>query len=336
MLNMGNHVFTIGSPWMLPLLLLPILYLYYYLKWGRQKVSTVSFPEVSLVKKAQNHRIDYLRIIPALLRIAIITLVILGLIRFQHGTVNRETVFRGTDIIICLDTSPSMRALDFRPKNRITVAKEVVQDFIRGRMHDRIGMVVFAGSNVTVCPLTSDYSALLWYLDQVHEGITQTDGTAIGDALATSINRLKGSNARSKIIILVTDGRSNMGMIDPLSAAKLAKTLGVKIYAIGVGKKGPAPMPDPLTGMITGYIYDDLNEESLQEIARTTSGIYERATDQESLTTIFKKIDKLEKTEYKTKIHVDYREFYPWFLWSALVVLIFQIILEGTVYRRIP
>lgn len=335
-MNIGNNIFTIGSPWLLFLILLPLFLLYYYRRWGRSRITAVSFPEVAVTRKAMSHPIEYLRYVPVLLRIAVMTCLIMAMVRFQYGTVNRETTFQGTDIIVCLDTSPSMRALDFRPKNRITVAKEVVRNFISGRSHDRIGMVVFAGMNFTVCPLTSDYQALLSLLDQVDEGITKSDGTAIGDAIATSINRLKESKAKSKIIILVTDGRSNTGMIDPISAAKLAKTLGIKIYTIGVGKEGPAPMPDPLTGAITGYIYDDLNEESLREIALLTSGRYKRATDQESMDAIFKMIDNLEKTEFKTTVHVDYREFYSYFLWCALVLLAAEIILGGTVLRRIP
>lgn len=333
MLQMGNHMFNLESPWFLILLFLPILLIYYYLKEGKNRISTISFPEVRTIIKAQPYRIDHLRVIPKILRILVITFLILGLIRFQYG---KEKIFQGIDIIICLDTSPSMRALDFRPKNRITVAKEVVQEFVKGRSHDRIGIVAFAGASITICPLTSDYLSILDLLGQVDEGITKTDGTAIGDALATSINRLKDSKAESKLIILVTDGRSNVGMIDPISAAKLAKSMGIKIYTIGVGKKGPAPLPDPLTGLITGYTNDDLNEESLQEIADLTSGIYKRATDPESLSSIFKKIDQLVKSEYKTKVHIDYKEFYSYFLWIALILLVLEILLEGTYLRRIP
>jgi len=330
--------FNIANPWFLLLLILLPLILVHYLRQGSKQTATVRFSRVDTIKKLSTSFLPQFRIVPLIIRIMALALLILALARFQFGLKSQERITQGTDIVICLDTSPSMKALDFKPKSRIMVAKEVVQNFIKGRSFDRIAMVVFAGASVTVCPLTTDYQALLGLLDRVDEGYTKTDGTAIGDAIATSLNRLKRSNAKSKIIILVTDGRSNVGMIDPVSAAKLAKTLGIKIYTIGVAGKGPAPYPidDPILGTQYVLLPEDLDEETLSEIAKTTGGIFKRATDQESLKEIFANIDKLEKIEIKTKVHVDYRELYPWFLWPGLLLLILEMFLRGTVFRKIP
>lgn len=329
---------NIANPFFLLLLVLPFIGFYLYTKKGKEMSAGVRFSQLGTVRKIFSSNLTRMRSLPIMLRLAVLILLILGLSRFQLGLKSKEISSQGTDIILCLDTSPSMKALDFKPKNRITVAKEVVREFIHGRKSDRIGMVVFAGKSVTACPLTSDYNSLLQFLDSINEGVTKTDGTAIGDALATSINRLKGSSAKSKIIILVTDGRSNIGMIDPLSSAKLAKSLGIKIYTIGVGKKGPAPYPveDPVFGTRYVLLQEDLDEDTLSKIADLTSGIYERATDPESLSNIFRIIDKMEKTEFKTKIHVDYRELYPFFLWPALILFVLEIIISGTVLRKIP
>lgn len=328
----------IANPWFLLLLILLPLILVHYLRRGSKQTAAVKFSRIGTMKKLSTPFMPQFRTVPLIVRILVLALLILALSRFQFGIKSQERITQGTDIVICLDTSPSMKALDFKPKNRITVAKEVVQSFIKGRSFDRIAMVVFAGASITVCPLTTDYQALLGLLGKVDEGYTKTDGTAIGDAIATSLNRLKRSNARSRIIILVTDGRSNVGMIDPVSAAKLAKTLGIKIYTIGVAGKGPAPYPidDPILGTQYVLLPEDLDEETLSEIAKTTGGIFKRATDQESLKEIFANIDRLEKTDIKTKVHVDYRELYPWFLWPALALLILEMLLRGTVFRKIP
>jgi len=330
--------FNIADPWFFALLLLLPFILAHYLRQGSKQTATVKFSRVGTIKKLPAPFLAQFRIVPLVLRIIALALIVAALARFQFGLKSQERITQGTDIIICLDTSPSMKALDFKPKSRIMVAKEVVNSFIRGRSYDRLGMVVFAGASVTVCPLTTDYQALLGLLDNVDEGYTKTDGTAIGDAIVTSVNRLKGSRAKSKVIILVTDGRSNVGMIDPISAAKLAKTMGIKIYTIGVGGKGPAPYPveDPILGTQYVLLPEDLDEETLTEIAKITGGIFKRATDQESLKEIFAIIDKLEKTEIKTKVNVDYRELYQWFLLPALMIILLEMVLRGTVFRKIP
>ncbi len=331
-------IFIMANPWFLLLLIFLPLILIYYLRRGSKQTATVRFSRVETMKKLSAPFLAKFRIVPMIMRIMVLTLLILALAKFQFGLRSQERITQGTDIVICLDTSPSMKALDFKPKSRIMVAKEVVHNFIRGRSFDRIAMVVFAGSSVTVCPLTTDYPALLGLLEKVDEGYTKTDGTAIGDAIATSLNRLRGSNAKSRIIILVTDGRSNVGMIDPISAAKLARTLGIKIYTIGVGGKGPAPYPieDPILGTQYVLLPEDLDEETLTEIAKITGGIFKRATDQESLKEIFAIVDKMEKTEIRTKVHVDYRELYPLFLWPCVVLLILEMLIRATVFRKIP
>ncbi|MDQ7822917.1 MAG: VWA domain-containing protein [Candidatus Eremiobacteraeota bacterium] len=328
----------IANPLYLILLIVPLFLLLFLLKWGSKRSARVRFSMVKTARKSASPLAAKLRHIPMVLRVVTLTLLILALTRVQFGQKSEERTSLGTDIIICLDTSPSMKALDFKPKNRITVAKEVVQDFIRGRRDDRLGMVVFAGASVTVCPLTTDYGSLLQFLNEVDEGITKTDGTAIGDALATSVNRLKNSTAKSKIIILVTDGRSNVGMLDPLSAAKLAKSMGIKIYAIGVGKKGPAPFPveDRIFGTRYVMLQEDLDEETLTKIATITGGTFERATDEASLSRIFKTIDSMEKTVTRTRVNIDYRELYQYLLWPALALLLVEIITSQGILRKIP
>jgi Ca-activated chloride channel homolog len=326
----------VGSPLFLLLLFIPAALLILYLRWGKERESAILFSQGGIIRKVASPYTEQLKLIPVMLRCAATVLVILALARFQWGIRNEEYVTKGTDIIICLDTSPSMKALDFDPRDRITVAKEVVRDFIGGRSSDRIGMVVFAGSSVTVCPLTTDYQALQQLLDRVQEGVTKTDGTAIGDALATSINRLKTSKALTKLIILVTDGRNNVGMIDPLSAAKLAKTMGIKIYTIGIGKKGRSRIPTGNPFMPYAPIDEDLNEDELRQIASMTGGEYRRGTDPETLKEIFATIDRLEKTEFTRKVQIDYKELYPLFLWPAFVIFALEIILTGTVLRKIP
>jgi Ca-activated chloride channel homolog len=327
---------NIANPLFLSLLAVPMILMILYLRWGKDRENAILFSQGDIVKKLASPFIEQLRMVPVFLRIIAITLVVLALARFQWGLRNEEFITKGTDIIICLDTSPSMKALDFDPRDRITVAREVVKDFISGRSTDRIGMVVFAGSSVTICPLTSDYQALQQLLGKVQEGITRTDGTAIGDALATSINRLKTSKAESKLIILVTDGRNNVGSIDPLSAAKLAKAMGIKIYAIGVGKKGRSRIPTGNPFMPYAPIDEDLNEDELRQIASLTGGEYRRATDPESLKEIFAMIDRMEKTEFTKKVQIDYKELYPLFLWPAFLIFALEIILTGTVLRKIP
>jgi Ca-activated chloride channel homolog len=259
------------------------------------------------------------------LRWAPVTTAALGLVagafalaRPQHGSLKEDVTTRGIDIVVALDVSGSMAAEDFQPRNRIAVAKEVVAEFVRRRTTDRIGLVVFAGKSLTKSPPTSDSAVLLRQLDDVRLEMLP-DGTAIGSGLATALTRLRRSQAKSKVIVLVTDGANNAGEIDPATATDLARALDVRVYTILVGRGGQVPMPvrvqDPFTGQMvqrTVMTEVQIDEELLKRIAERTSGEFFRATDSASLRNIFIRIDQLEKSEIKTSAFRRYRElFFP-------------------------
>jgi Ca-activated chloride channel family protein len=239
--------------------------------------------------------------------------------------------------MLLLDTSSSMQAQDFKPRNRLHVAKRVINDFVAKRTADRIGLVVFAAQAITQCPLTLDYDILSELVEQVDFG-TLEDGTAIGVALATACNRLKDSEAKSRIVVLLTDGRNNMGLISPVTAAEVAKSLGVKVYAIGVGTRGPVPVPvdDPLFGRRMVPMEMELDENTLKEIAQLTDGEYFRATDSEELMKIYDTIDELEKSSIETKSFVSYTDKFSFFIAPALALLLLQFLLSEVWLREIP
>jgi Ca-activated chloride channel family protein len=230
-----------------------------------------------------------------------------------------------------------MQAQDFQPKNRLHVAKEVVKEFISKRKHDRIGLVVFSAQALSQCPLTLDYDVLCSLVDRVDFGMLQ-DGTAVGVALATACNRLKDSKAKSRVVVLLTDGQNNTGIISPATAANIAMSLGIKVYTVGVGTRGLAPFPvdDPMFGRRLVQMQVDLDEETLQQIAKTTDGEYFRATDAEELTTIYDKIDELEKTTIETKTFANYTDKYPLFVFPALLLLVLELGLGESVLRETP
>jgi len=239
--------------------------------------------------------------------------------------------------MLALDVSGSMKAEDFKPHNRLYVAKEEIKKFVEKRISDRIGLVVFSQSSFTQCPLTLDYGILLNFLDQVKFGMIK-DGTAIGMALANCVNRLRESPSKSKVIILLTDGVNNAGQIDPLTAATIAKTMNVKIYTIGAGKPGNAmyPIDDPIFGKRYVYLPNEIDEETLKEIARKTGGKYFRARSEEELEEIYTEIDRLEKTEIKVNEYVQYRELFSIFVILGLGFLVLEMFLSQTVFRKIP
>lgn len=335
---------NINSPWFALAFLVPIIILIIRFAKHKKLSSSMTFPFAHIAKniKPINTSISsFATKLPIFLRFAALILLVLGLMRFQN--VNpvpiAQSNYSGTDIIICLDTSPSMLAIDFNPLDRLTVAKQVVSRFIEGRKSDRIGLVVFSGVAMTLCPLTTDYDALKNLVMGITEKVTQTDGTAIGDALAVSINRLKDSSAKTKIIILVTDGRSNIGEIDPISAAEMATKLGIKIYTVGVAKEGESVIPqqDPYTGRVRYLrILDDLDEETLTKIAEETGALYQRGSSATSLENIFREIDSMEKTDFKAQREYTYTELFNMFLIPALIILLFEILLSNTLCRKIP
>jgi len=236
-----------------------------------------------------------------------------------------------------LDVSSSMQAEDFKPRNRLYVAKDEIKKFINRRVNDRIGLVVFARYAYTQCPLTTDYGVLLKFIDQVNFGSVE-DGTAIGMAIANGVNRLRESKSKTKVMVLATDGDNNAGEIDPITAANLAAAFDIKIYTIGVGKPGNAMFPyqDPIFGK--RYIYQPtrIDEETLKEIAKKTGGKYFRARSGKELDEIYSTIDKMEKTEIKIASHIQYHELFGYFIYSGLLLLVLEMVLANTYFRKLP
>ena len=250
-----------------------------------------------------------------------------ALARPQWGSVKRDVTTSGVDIVVALDVSGSMAAEDFQPKNRLAVAKQVVADFVQRRTTDRVGLVIFAGQSLTKAPPTTDTAVLLRQLDDVRLD-TLPDGTAIGSGLATSLTRLRRSRAKSRVVVLVTDGANNAGEIDPATAADVAKAMEVRVYTICVGRGGRVPMPvqaqDPFSGRIikqSALVEVDIDEALLQRIADRTGGEFFRATDAGSLKAIFDRIDHLEKSEIKLTAYQRHRELFPQVLSTAVGAL---------------
>jgi Ca-activated chloride channel family protein len=329
--------FRFEDPWLLSLLLLiPIL----ALPGRTHRQAVIHYSSIATLKTLRPSRVDLLAMIPALLRFAAIGFLVIALARPQEGHKSTEIISSGVDIVLAIDTSGSMRALDFvkdeKRVDRLVVVKGVVSEFIEKREHDRIGMVVFGEEAFTQCPLTLDQNILQTFLDKLKIGIAG-DSTAIGSAIGISVKRLKDLKSKSKVIILLTDGRNNAGDLSPVQAAEAAKAFNIKIYTIGVGTLGKAPfLVDSLFGK--QYVYRDveIDEESLKSIADMTGGRYFRATDLESLEQIYEQIDQLEKSEVKIIDHSEYRELYHYFLIPGLLLFLTEVILSSTRLRRIP
>ena len=325
------------SPWALWLLLLvPLLAWDAWRREGKRRAS-LRFPSVAhLAKLAPGWR-QRLRPLLIVLRLAALTLLIFALARPQSSESLDQVNSQGIDISLVLDVSTSMKTLDFKPKNRLNVAKQVLEDFIAGRKHDRISLIVFAGRSYTQCPPTLDYDVLTGLLRQVDFGRTE-DGTAIGTALLNGVNRLRSPGAKSKVLILLTDGANNAGEISPVTAARAAKALGVKVYAVGVGKDGeqPVEIEDPMFGKRIVMVPTEIDEPMLREIASTTGGKYFRAQNPKALQSIYSEIDRLEKTEIKTSSHTRYSELFMNLALAALILIVAEIALAQTVFRRAP
>jgi Ca-activated chloride channel family protein len=326
----------LAYPWIaLGLLVVPALvYLHFRMREAKPTLVYSDVKPLGSLRPSFWVRIAWL---PFVLRMAAFSLALVALARPQAGAAAEEVISEGVDILLAIDVSSSMKTEDFKPKNRLHAAKEVVAKFIQSRPHDRLGMVVFAARAITKCPLTLDHDILLTLLEDVKIGSIE-DGTAIGTALATCVNRLKDSPAKSRIIILLTDGVNNRGEIDPLTAAELAKTFGIKTYTVGAGKEGYAPYPfeDPRYGTVYQDVLVEIDEEVLQQIAEVTSGKYFRATDAESLVDVYNEIDALEKTEIEQKQYVRYTELAPYFIAAALGLLFMEVVLSRTRLQRIP
>lgn len=276
------------------------------------------------------------------IRLIVLTCFILAMARPQSELISSDIYTEGVDIILTIDVSGSMNLIDLdlnKQRPRIDVTKEAVQTFIEGRKNDRIGMVVFASEAYLQCPLTVDYDIITNFLDSVRIGMVPQTSTAIGNAIASSLNRLIHTEAKSKVVVLLTDGANNAGQIDPLTAAEMAETLKAKIYTIGVGgHDDPYMVIDDFLGkrLQKQPNAEKIDEETLTKIAETTGGKYYRATNTEELHQIFEEIDQLEKTEIITEGHRRFRELFPYVLVPALVLLFFEVILSNTRFRKLP
>ncbi len=319
------------------LVIIPIL-IFWYLKRFRRASGTVRFSNLGNIKGLSSTPSKKYRHVLFGLRLITIGLLIIAFARPQAGTKEEKIITEGIDIILAMDVSSSMLAEDLaRHKNRLDVSKEVAAQFIQDRTNDRIGMVVFSGKSFTQCPLTLDYGILLKFLKEIQIGMIE-DGTAIGMAIANCTNRLRASKAKSKVVILLTDGRNNRGELDPLTAAQIAKTLNVRIYTIGAGKRGEAlyPIDDPFLGKRYVPVKVDIDDETLTKIANITGGQYFRATDKSSLEKIYQEIGELEKTKIEVKEFTRYTELFVNWLAAAVVFLLLEIVLAHTRFRKIP
>lgn len=318
-------------------LIIPLLVLYEVFIESKKK-PTIFYSDISAIKSTYNKKSLFIYYIRYFFRLLVLIALILALTRPSIPEKYSKTKSKGVDIILALDVSTSMKAIDFQPNNRLFVAKEEAKNFISLRTNDRVGLVVFGGESYTQCPLTIDHKILIEFLDKIKTGMVE-DGTAIGMGIASSINRLRNSKAKSKVIILLTDGRNNSGEIDPITAATLGSELGIKIYPIGVGKEGISKIPvqHPIYG--TQYVSQklDIDMKTLDKIAEISgTKSAKRARNSKQLNGIMKEIDKLEKTEISEKIHYRYYDLFYHFLFVALVLLIIEIIFSKLIIKSLP
>ncbi len=327
--------FRFANPQFLILLILIPLLIYLYLKKLRRG-GTIRYSNLGILKQISTISSTRPRHLLFIIRIFVLTLLIIAFARPQSGIKGEEVITQGVDIILAIDISSSMLAEDIKP-NRVEAVKAVASEFIKRRKSDRIGMVVFAGEAYTQCPLTLDYGILLNFLEKIKVGIIE-DGTAIGMGLATAVNRLRSSQAKSKLIILLTDGRNNTGEIDPITAAQAAQAFDIRVYTIGAGTKGSAmyPVNDPIFGKRYVPVPVDIDESTLKKIAEMTGGKYFRATNRKRLSDIYREIDKMEKTKIKVKEYTRYSELFYYFAGIAFLFIMAEIVLANTTLRKIP
>lgn len=326
-----------ASPKILWFLLLLIPLVAYYIYRARQGGAAVTVSTIDTVKRAPKTIRYYMRHVPFVLRCAALSLIVVAIARPQSAEHYTNTTTEGIDIVLAVDVSTSMLAKDFTP-DRLSVAKEVASEFISDRTGDRIGLVVFAGESFTQSPLTTDQSSLQTMLGRITSGVIE-DGTAIGNGLATSINRLRESEAKSKVVILLTDGVNNRGEISPLTAAKIAKDMGIKVYTIGIGRRGTAPYPifdERGREVDVVNMKVEIDEKILRDIAEQTGGEYFRATDKQTLEAIYDRINQLEKSKVEVENRTTLHEEFLVFVLCALAALLLEFIIEKIILKRIP
>ena len=336
MIGIG-HLRVANPMFLLFFLVIPFL-IYYLFRSERKRLSALRFSSLKNAKKIRDSGMIRFRPVLHILRALTIALVTIALARPQWA--NKETLkhlyTQGIDIALALDVSESMRATDFEP-NRLEAAKRVVASFIDNRQSDKICAVIFGAAAFPLCPITLDYGVLKEFIKRVEFGIINGQRTAIGMGLATCVKMLKDSKAKSKIIVLLTDGQNNIGKIDPLTAAELAKASKIKVYTIGVGSRGVFMVPiDTPLGIQHVMQQADIDEETLKKIADTTGGRYYRAGDQEELAKIYNEINKLEKSKIEVTEHEYYDELVHFFVIPALLLFLLEILLANTRFLKLP
>jgi Ca-activated chloride channel family protein len=331
---MFNDV-TFAYSWVLFFLLLVPLLVAWYVWLGRKKQAAISYSSLKAFEKIPATFRERFRHLPFELRMLALIFLIIALARPQNFSAGQSVNAEGIDIAMVLDISGSMLAEDFKP-NRLDAAKEVIDEFVKGRTSDRIGLVIFSREAFTQCPLTIDYSVLRNLLGEIKTGMIE-DGTAIGNGIANGVNRLKDSDAESRVVILLTDGVNNAGEVDPISAAEIAATFGIRIYTIGVGTRGEAPYPVQ-TPFETRYqmVPVEIDEAILKKIAETTGGQYFRATNNRALEEIYNKIDKMEKTKIEITSYRNAKELFAGWLGIGFLLLFLELIASKTILRKLP
>ena len=329
------------APWLLLLVPLPLVLTLLSMRLEVHQ-PTLSFPRAAASGRLPKNLRTRLRSMPAWLCTVALTLMVIALARPQRGLGRDQLTTEGVDIVVALDVSGSMAAQDFQPDNRLAVAKSVVADFIKKRTRDRLGLVIFAGRAITQSPATTDQALLLRQLEDVALD-RLPDGTAIGSGLATALSRLSKSESKTKLVVLVTDGANNSGEIDPATATDIAKAMEVKIYTVGVGKGGIAPIPvrarDPFTGQVVSRTVNmevPIDEELLKQIAERTGGAFFSATNEASFRDIFARIDALETTRLKSVSFRRYQELFPPFLAAAVSLFSLAALLWSRGFRVLP
>lgn len=317
------------------LFLLLIPYIVWYILKRKKNEATLQISDARVYAHTPKSFRNYLLYAPFVLRIIALMLIIVVLARPQTTNSWQNSEVEGIDIMLAIDVSTSMLAEDLKP-NRLEAAKTVAAEFINGRPNDNIGITLFSGESFTQCPLTVDHAVLLNMIKNVRCGIIE-DGTAIGMGIANAVSRLKDSKAKSKVIILLTDGTNNKGDISPLTGAEIAKSFGIRIYTIGVGTNGTAPYPYPVAGTVQ-YINMpvEIDENTLTQIASTTDGNYFRATSTSKLKEVYHEIDKLEKTKLNVKEYSKRKEEYQWFALAALLLILLEVLLRNSILKKIP
>jgi len=329
----------LADPWLLALVMVvPLVVL------GARRAArsvAVRFPTLATLRAVAPAGATHRRAVLGLLRAVALALLVVALARPQAGRATTAVHREGVDVVLAVDVSGSMLAEDFslggKRASRLDAVKAVVKEFVEARPEDRIGLVLFSARPYTQCPMTLDHGWLLQNLARARVGMIE-DGTAVGSALASAVNRLRASTAKSKFVVLLTDGQQNAGTITPETAAEAAATLGVKVYTVGAGTRGLAPYPvqDMFGGIVYRPMRVDIDEDALQKVAAKTGARYFRATDTKSLSDVYAEIDRSEKTKFEAPEYVDYRELYPWLVWPALGLVLAEVGLGETVLRKLP